>query len=88
MIWRVEFDAGAEKDLRKLDKTARQNIFHYLETRIATNEDPRRFGKALKGNLRGLWRYRVEDFRIICRIEDEVLSVLVITIGHRRDIYD
>lgn len=59
-----------------------------IETRIATNEDPRRFGKALKGNLRGLWRYRVGNFRIICRIEDEVLSVLVITIGHRRDIYD
>jgi mRNA interferase RelE/StbE len=88
MIWCVELDDGIEKELRKLGKSTQKKIINYLETRIATHEDPRRFGKALRGKLSGLWRYRVGDLRIICRIEDTKLIVLVITIGHRKEIYD
>lgn len=87
-VWSIEFDAGVEKDLKKLGKTAQQNILDYLETRIATGEDPRRFGKALRGKLSGLWRYRVEDYRVICRIEDHHLIVFVVAVGHRSDIYE
>jgi len=84
--WRVEFDRDAARDLRKLDVQAQRQILRYL--RIATDEDPRRFGHALTRNLKGLWRYRVGDFRIVASIEDDRFVVLVITVGHRREVYD
>ncbi|WP_297324190.1 type II toxin-antitoxin system RelE/ParE family toxin [Nitrosomonas sp.] len=87
MIWKVEFDDAAVKELRKLDHTAQQDILRYFRERIATEEDPRRFGKQLTHDLSTLWRYRVQDYRMICHIEDEKLTVLVLTIGHRKDVY-
>ena len=86
-IWRVEFDRDAARDLRKLDAPARKEILRYLRSRISTNEDPRLFGKPLLGELKGLWRYRVGDFRIVAKIEDHRLIVLVVTVGHRREVY-
>jgi mRNA interferase RelE/StbE len=73
--------------LGKLDKTVQGEIIQYLSKRIATSEDPRRFGKALTHGLTGLWRYRVRDYRIVCRIDDTEITVLVLGIGHRREIY-
>ncbi len=87
-VWRVEFDRDAARELRKLGEPARSAILRYLRERIATSEDPRRFGKPLVGDLKGLWRYRVGDCRIVARIEDERLLVLVVTVGNRRDVYD
>lgn len=87
MTWTIEFDDKARKELRKLDKTSQKDILKYLRDKIATAESPRRFGKPLQSNLAGLWRYRVKDHRIICNIEDEVLTVLVVRVGHRRKIY-
>jgi mRNA interferase RelE/StbE len=87
-IWRVEFDRDAARDLRKLGKSVQAEILRYLRTRIATTEDPRRFGKPLTGELKGLWRYRVGGFRIVAKIEDERFIVLVLTVGHRREVYD
>jgi mRNA interferase RelE/StbE len=86
-VWRVEFDADAVRELRKLGHGARRLILTYLRTRIATSEDPRRFGRALTGDLKGLWRYRVGDCRIVVSIEDDRLLVLVLTVGHRREVY-
>lgn len=74
MVWTIEFDSGVEKDLKKLGPVAQQQIITYLETRISTDEDPRRFGKALKHDLSGCWRYRVSDYRIIAKIEDNRAS--------------
>lgn len=88
MAWKIELDASAIKELKKLGKPAASSVLKYLETRIATEEDPRRFGKALMGDKLGLWRYRVADYRIICRIEDERLIVLVVRVGHRKDVYE
>jgi mRNA interferase RelE/StbE len=88
VTWTVEFDDRARRDLRKLDAITQQTILRYLRERVATGEDPRRFGKPLRRNLAGLWRYRVEDYRLICRIEEERVVVLVLQIGHRREIYD
>lgn len=88
MTWIVEFDDAARKELRKLDRQAQQEILHYLRERIATNEDPRRFGKALSRELTGLWRYRIQSYRIICNIEDQKLTVLVVRAGHRKDVYE
>jgi mRNA interferase RelE/StbE len=87
-IWRVEFDRDAARDLRKLDVQAQRLILRYLRERIATAEDPRRFGRALTRDLKGLWRYRVGDYRIVAAIEDDRFVVLVVTVGHRREVYD
>lgn len=88
MTWTVEFDNAAAKELRKLDKQAQQEILRYFRERIATNEDPRRFGKPLSRDLAGLWRYRVRNYRVICNVEDDKLVVLVLRVGHRKDIYE
>lgn len=88
MTWTVEFDDASAKELRKLDKQAQQEILRYLRERIATEEDPRRFGKPLARDLVGLWRYRIRNYRMICHIEDEKLVVLVLRVGHRKDIYE
>ncbi len=88
LTWTVEFDDAAAKELRKLDRQAQQEILRYLRERIATEEDPRRFGKPLARELAGLWRYRVRNYRIICDIEDDKLVVLVVRVSHRKDVYE
>ena len=88
MTWTVEFDDAAAKELRKLDKQTQQEILRYFRKRIATDEDPRRFGKPLSHDLAGLWRYRVRNYRMICNIEDGKLLVLVLRVGHRKDVYE
>jgi mRNA interferase RelE/StbE len=87
LIWTVEFDEAAAKELRKLDRQAQNDILRYFRERIATDEDPRRFGKLLSGELAGLWRYRVRDCRLICSIEDDKLTVLVVGAAHHKDVY-
>ena len=86
--WSVEFDDRARRELRKLDKQAQLDILAYLRERIATSDDPRWFGKPLLHEKWGLWRYRVYDYRIICRIEDQRLVVLVVHVGNRKDVYE
>ena len=87
MNWVYRFDERALKDLKKMDRAAQRAIIAYLDERIAGNEDPKRFGKPLAGDLAGLWRYRLGSYRIICQIQDNELLVLVLTVGHRRNIY-
>lgn len=87
-VWRVEFHPDAARDLRNLGHEARRLVLAYLRNRIATTEDPRRFGHALVGDLKGLWRYRVGDYRIVAEIADDRLLVVVVTVGHRREVYD
>ena len=88
MTWAWKIDERALKDLRKLGPDARRQIVAYLDERVAEANDPRSFGKALKGNLAGLWRYRVADYRILCQIQDGELTILVVAVGHRRDVYE
>lgn len=85
--WTVEIAPRARRALRKLDRKAAGRIVTWLEALTAERRDPRSKGKALAGELAGFWRYRVGQYRLICRIEDERLVVLVIEIGHRRDVY-
>ena len=87
-VWAVEFDDRARRELRKLPPDAQQSILRYLRERVAGSADPRAFGKALRMNLAGLWRYRVGDYRLICRIEEDRLVVLVLKVGHRREVYE
>ena len=87
VTWKVEWDEAAAKELRKLDTKIQRDILRYFRERIATDENPRRFGKALTGDKIGLWRYRVSQYRMICHIEDNTLTVLVLRVGHRRNVY-
>ncbi len=88
MSWVYRFDDRALKELKRLGKPAQRAIITYLDERIAGEEDPRRFGKGLKATLAGLWRYRVGDYRILCQIQDLEVVVLVVAVGHRRDVYE
>jgi mRNA interferase RelE/StbE len=88
MRWAYSLDERALHELQKLDRQAQKDIIAYLDKRIATKEDPRRFGKPLKANLTGLWRYRVRDYRILCQIQEGMLLVLVVSVGHRKNVYD
>ena len=88
MTWKVEFDNRARKELRKLDPAIQERILTWLRNTLATDKDPRRYGTSLKGRMKGLWRYRVSDYRIISQIQDDRVLVLIVRIGHRRDIYD
>lgn len=86
MAFRIEFTPKAEKQLVKLDKPIQSQIVDYIDE-LSALDDPRARGKALVGDLAGLWRYRVGDYRLLCRLEDAVLLILVLEIGHRKDIY-
>ena len=88
MVWRVEWEDEAIKELQKLDPRAQRTIVRYLRDKIATDQDPRRFGDPLRKDLKGLWKYRIGAYRIICSIEDNNLVVLVVRVGHRRYVYD
>ena len=86
MTWTIEYAETAKKQLRKLDRAAARRIVDFMDERVARSDDPRGIGKALKGPLGDLWRYRVGDFRVICDIQDKVLTVLVLRIGNRREV--
>lgn len=88
MVWRIEFDAAAAKELTSLDKPVAQRITVFLRERVAALDDPRSIGEALKGaRLGAFWKYRVGDWRIIASIEDEALRILVVRVGNRRAVY-
>ncbi len=87
MIWTVRWDERARKELRKLDKKLQKDILDYFRDRIVTEGDPRRFGKALSHGLGGLWRYRIQNCRVVCQIQDEALIVLVVKVEDRKEVY-
>jgi len=88
MAYRVELSEDARKQLKKLDKATGERLVKFMLERLASLEDPRSIGEALKGEKLGeLWRYRVGDYRLISRIEDSTVVILVLRIGHRREIY-
>jgi mRNA interferase RelE/StbE len=85
--WRIEFEAGALQDLKKLDRQIARRIISFLRVRAAKLDDPHSIGAPLKGSKLGeLWRYQVGDYRIICDIRDRELVILAVSIGHRREI--
>lgn len=86
--YKVEYSVRAIKNLRKLDKHTRNLIVSWIDKNLVECENPRIHGKGLVENKSGKWRYRVGDYRIICEIEEEKVVVLVLEIGHRREIYD
>ena len=87
IAWLIELHPDAARELTKLDRTAAARIVATLETRIAALDNPRTIGTALKGEHAGYWRWRIGDYRIVARIEDERITILVIRIAHRREVY-
>jgi len=88
MAWSVELSESADRELSKLDPQSRKRILKFLSERVAKLDDPRTIGQALRGSKLGeFWKYRVGDYRLICKIEDDRLVVLVLRVGHRKEIY-
>jgi mRNA interferase RelE/StbE len=88
MAYNVELSESAERELGKLDPLQAKRILKFLHQRVAKLDDPRSIGEALHGSRLGeFWKYRVGDYRLICKIEDDRLIVLVLRVGHRKEIY-
>jgi len=88
MAWKVELSAAADRDLGKLDPQHAKRILKFLFERLARLENPRSIGQGLQGQRFGeFWKYRVGDYRMVCKIEDDRVLILVLRVGHRREIY-
>lgn len=87
MMYKVIFTDKAAKALKKLDKSVSRMLIAWIRKNLDGCDDPRKHGKALVGNYAGAWRYRVGDYRIIAEISDREITIYVVNIGHRRDIY-
>ena len=87
--WTIEFRPNARNEFRKLNRSVQRRVINYLEQRVIASGNPRRFGKLLSGDMGEFWSYRVGDFRIISMIEGKrlVVVVVVVSVGHRRDVY-
>ena len=87
MAWAIEFAPEAAREVRKLDRSVAARILKTLEERIAILDEPRSLGAALAGEHAGYWRWRIGDYRMIARIEDERITILVVRVAHRREVY-
>ena len=88
MKYKVIIKSEVEKQLNKLDNPIKLKILKYIKKNLNNTDNPKKFGKALRYNLKGFWRYRAGDYRVICEIKDDKCIVVVINIGNRREIYD
>jgi mRNA interferase RelE/StbE len=87
LAWRVEFTRTAARQVVKLARPSQARVLGYLRQRVQLSENPRQFGKALHGEKQGLWRYRVGDYRLVCDIQNEKSTVLVLAVAHRKEVY-
>jgi len=87
MRFRVEYTRTAANQLKKMDRKIAVFIISYIEEKLVNCENPRLYGKSLKGTLNEIWRYRVGDCRILAKIEDDRVLITIVEIGHRKDIY-
>jgi len=88
LVWQIEFDESAKKELAKLERQVARRLIDFLKNRVLNLRDPRSVGQALRGSTLGdFWKYRVGDFRIIASIQDDRMIVLVLRVGNRSDIY-
>ena len=87
MTWQIKFTNLAAKQFSKLDKPIKQRIISFLENRLATMDSPKQTGKALQGTLSEYWAYRVGNYRILTKHQDNQLLILIVEIGHRKEVY-
>ena len=88
MNYRVVFSAQAKKALKKLDRHVSATIVTWIRRNLEGCDNPRLHGKGLTSNRSGQWRYRIGDYRLIADIQDDIVVILIVTVGHRRDVYD
>jgi mRNA interferase RelE/StbE len=88
VAWTIEWQLSALKAFKKLDKTVQRRIMMFVDETLVNIENPHSTGKAMVGSYKGLWRYRVGDYRLICQIQESKFTILVVSVGHRRNIYD
>lgn len=87
MYYSVEYTPQALKELKKLDKQTRALIIGWIERNLVGCENPRQHGKGLTANRSGQWRYRIGDYRVIAEIQDNKVVIMVLSVGHRSEIY-
>lgn len=87
MAYKVVFSYEFDKEFSKLDHYTQTIIIKWIEKHIENCENPRDFGKPLTNNLKGLWRYRIGDYRLLCEIHDNELIIFALSIGHRKEVY-
>ena len=88
MVWQIRFEDNARKELKRLDSQSKKQIMLFIKERIAPVENPRSIGEALHGpELGKYWKYRTGNFRLICKILDKEVIIVVVRIGNRKDIY-
>lgn len=88
MSYHVVFSAQAKKALKKLDRHVYATIVAWIRRNLEGCSNPRLHGKGLAANRSGQWRYRIGDYRLIADIQDDIVVILIVTVGHRRDVYD
>ena len=88
MTYQVIFSQDAIDTLKKMDRPMAARVYSWIGKNLEGCTNPRRTGKALQGNHAGEWRYRIVDYRILAKIEDEVVTIFIIEIGHRSNVYD
>lgn len=88
MDYKISYERKAINKLKKIDKTQQKMIVSWIEKNIMGTNNPRNYGKPLNGKMKGFWRYRVGNYRIVADIKDNEVIILIVDIGHRRDIYD
>ena len=87
MAWRVEFSPAADKAFGKLDRQQQRRIQKFIDTRLQTGGNPRGLGEGYTGPLKGFWKYRIGDYRLVCDIQQQTKTILVIAIGDRKEVY-
>jgi mRNA interferase RelE/StbE len=87
LVWTIEFVPEVTRELKKLGRSEAARIIRTLEERIAVLDDPRSLGAPLVGEYAGYWRWRIGDYRVVARIEDARVVILVVRVGHRREVY-
>ena len=87
MIYELKYEARAVKQIKKLDPATRKLIKSWIEKNLLNTDNPRQHGKGFTGNLSQYWRYRVGDYRMLVEINDDEIIIIIVEVGHRRDIY-
>ena len=87
MAWRVEFLPAADKAFGKLDRQYQRRIQRFIDTRLQAGNDPHGLGEAYTGPLKGYWKYRIGDYRLVCEIQERTRTILIVTFGDRKDVY-
>jgi len=87
MGYRVMIPDKVNKKILKFDRNTRKLLYDYINKNLKDTDNPKLYGKALTGNLKGLWRYRIMDYRLIVDIHDEELVIVAVDFEHRSKIY-